>query len=65
MSAVTEALRAYRAAVDESRRADYAKQQAAQALYEARQAEDRPRDAYVLISENVAASLRGENGDSE
>lgn len=37
-TAVSQALAAYRAAVDESRRADYAKQRAAQALYEARQA---------------------------
>lgn len=37
VSTVQEALTAYHAAVDECRRAEYAKQQAAQALYEARQ----------------------------
>lgn len=47
MSAVTEALTAYRAAVDEMRRAEYVKQQAAQALYEARQAAGSGEDATV------------------
>lgn len=47
MSAVTEAMAAYRAAVDEVRRAEYVKQQAAQALYEARQAAGSGEDATV------------------
>src|SRR3546814_19932019 len=46
VSAVEEALHAYRAAVDESRRAEYAQQKAAKALSEARQAGG-PEDAHA------------------
>lgn len=47
LSAVTEALTAYRSAVDEVRRAEYVKRQAAQALYEARKAAGSGEDATV------------------
>lgn len=47
MSAVEEALSAYRAAVDEVRRAEHVKQRAAQALYEARKAAGSGEDAAV------------------
>lgn len=47
MSTVNEALAAYRAAVDDVRRAEYVKKQAAQALYEARQAAGSGEDATV------------------
>lgn len=51
MSTVTEALAAYRAAVDEVRRAEYVKQQAAQALYEARRAAGSGEDATVRYAD--------------
>jgi hypothetical protein len=47
VSAVTEAMAAYRAAVDEVRRAEYVKQRAAQALYEARKEAGSGEDATV------------------
>jgi hypothetical protein len=47
MSTVTEAMAAYRAAVDEVRRAEHQKQKAAQALYEARKAAGSGEDATV------------------
>lgn len=47
MSTVNEAFDAYRAAVDDVRRAEYVKRQAAQALYEARQAAGSGEDATV------------------